>query len=641
MKRASKILTLILIVVFVLSVFAGCDLVGRNTAKYRATVAMTVGDQQITIGKLLDTFNSYYNNYYYYISAGYLTADSLLEMVMNSLLQQYVQVDDYVHNHSTVREANGIKNAEYLTAEQFAYCIKYVKHTSFTTFDGTVLKSLSVKHDIGDAKTEDTSRDFAEYDELLSQTSYAEHHLMENFVSKDADEYFDKYYKDANINFASFENLVGDYVYTDTTKAAAQTIIDELNERIEDDSDEITFDEYVEAQQKAIDQYSDTVKNNYGITLQEFMEAQVADMVTSCILALWSYEKYSKLDITKDIDSTNKILAQDQAAKFKINGDFNSFITGLNNSSFIYGVPNDMQGKYVFVKNILIPFTSQQSASLSAQADGYGGTDTPAYKKMRNELATKIAAEYFDSDKYDADIEKIFTDTGLLKEDTDEDAERKYEKLTGLFTTDSEGNIAIDEAGILGNFFGSNNKVITMGELDEAETIVELMKRFNTDVGQHSNRYDYVVYVGEDWKDYKHSWVEEFYTAVNMLKPEGKGEFARENLKKYVMCVSTYGVHIIYIDSFVEDHIYDYKDVDWANAWKATEKLDYVRYKAEFDKQANKAAKDALKEIEDKYIGEKSDIVTVNKQFKKFLKHNNFTFDFENFLKIARQNGLA
>ena len=90
MKRASKILTLILIIVFVLSVFAGCDLVGRDVKLYRATTVMTVGDQQITIGKLLDTFNSYYNNYYYYISAGYLTADTLMEMVMEDLVIQYM-----------------------------------------------------------------------------------------------------------------------------------------------------------------------------------------------------------------------------------------------------------------------------------------------------------------------------------------------------------------------------------------------------------------------------------------------------------------------------------------------------------------------------------------------------------------------
>ena len=637
MKKASKILTLILIVVFVLSVFAGCDLVGRNVAKYRSTTAMTVGEQEITIGKLLDTFNSYYNSYYYYISAGYLTADSLLEMVMNSLTQQYMQIDDYVTRHKhdlnlTTALKGVVKNAEYLSEEQFAYCIKYVKYTSFTTFDTTVLTTLSVKHDIGDAKEEDTSRDFTEYEEI-EESTYAAYLLNQSFVDEDADEYFEKYY--SNIKFTSIEGLIDGYVYS--TEAEAKAILDELNDRLEDESDEITFDEYQNAQQKAIDQYSDGIKNSYGITLQEFMEGQVADMVSSSILALWKDEKHSGIHarVIEEVKKTDETYAKDQEGKFALNDDFDSFITGLSDSSFIYEVPETMREKYVFVKNILIPFSAEQTALLNAHSDAsYGGTDTDAYIKLRNLLATEIVAEYFDSEKYDETIEShYFSDEKWFKDNTDEDSKRKYEKIGGLFTLDGD-SIAIDPASVLGQFFLANGEVAAMtekGDNAKSETIIELMKRFNTDVGQHSNRYDYVVYVGQDWEDYSHSWVKEFYTAVNELMHDSEGNLLKDNTGKYAMCISTYGVHIIYVEGFVEEQIYDYKAIDWTKlkSWNDTSKLSYTRYKEEFDSQSSDLIKEELEKLQAKYFTE--DKITVNGQFQRFLKDNGFTFDFGKF----------
>ena len=630
MKKASKILTLILIVVFVVSVFAGCDLIGRNTAKYRATTAMMVGDQEIKVGKLLDTFNSYYNNYYYYISAGYLTADSLMEMVMSSLLQQYMQVDDYVQRHKSDSdvvnsELKGVvKNSEYLTAEQFAYCVKYAKFSSFSTFDNSVLTTLSAKHDIGNEKQEDTSRDFAEYDDLHGAESYAMYLLNKNFVDEDADEYFDKYYGDI-IDFSSIKDLVDGYVYKNEEDAA--TILQELNDRLEDEDDEITFDEYVDAQQKALDQYSDSINSSYGISLQQFMENQVADMVTSCIISLWSYEHYKDIDIVDIVKEANVTLAEEQRARFAYNDDFDSFITSLSNNSYIYNVPKDKQGKYVFVKNILIPFTAEQSALLSAHSDTYGGTDTPGFEKLRNDLATEIAAEYFYSEKYDEKIEALFAD--FLHENEDEDVDRKYELIDNVFTV-KDGKIAINGEGVLGDFFGDNGKVNSMADKNESQTIEELMKRFNTDVGQHSNRYDYVVYVGDDWEDYKHSWVKEFYTAVNELRDD---EGAFNGKGKYAMCVSNYGVHIIYVEDFVEKSVYDYENINWAEDWKDTSSLSYTRYKAEFDKQVNKATKDALNELKKKYFAEDSELIDATKHFKRFLKDNEFTFDLAEYKK--------
>ena len=164
MKRASKILTLILVVVFLFSIFAGCDLVGKDVKKYRQTAVLTVGNEQITVGKLLDTFNSYYNNYYYYISYGYFTLEDVLDLAVQSLVTQYMKLDAYKTNSATatytLTNADGFENAKYLTQEQFDYCVSYVRYVVFNSFDGNVLEKIEAKYDLNDKEAEDTSRDF-------------------------------------------------------------------------------------------------------------------------------------------------------------------------------------------------------------------------------------------------------------------------------------------------------------------------------------------------------------------------------------------------------------------------------------------------------------------------------------------------
>ncbi|MCH5152311.1 MAG: hypothetical protein J1F65_06670, partial [Clostridiales bacterium] len=187
-------------VVFVFGVFASCDvLIGKDVAKYRSQVAMTVGSQEITIGKLLDTFNSYYNNYAYYISYGLMTMDDLVEMVVSSLTQQYMQIDDYVTKHANDDLNTDLKGkatyAEYLESWEFEYCIKYVRHIAFKTFDASVESQVAAKYDLKDAEAEDTSRNFTEDDDLFGAESYAQYLYKKNFDATETNEYFDKYYR--------------------------------------------------------------------------------------------------------------------------------------------------------------------------------------------------------------------------------------------------------------------------------------------------------------------------------------------------------------------------------------------------------------------------------------------------------------
>lgn len=623
MRKASKILTLILIVVFVLSVFAGCDLIGRDVAKYRSTDVMQIGNETITVGKLLDTFNSYYNQYYYYISAGYLNAESLLEMAMSSLIRQYSQIDDYVQNHEPVTPdlKDKAHNAEYLTEDEFEYTIKYVRYLAYNAFDQYLDDNVASKYDLDAVATEDTSRNFSEPDKLLDDTSYAKHLYLQNFVSDDADEYFEKYYP-ADTSFDTID--IDGYVY-DANSEFVQKRVDEYNERrSEDEENELTVDEYISIQQDTLKQYGDTVNNNYGISLEVFLSNQLDDMISGCIVAKWNYEQYSDLE---EADDLQEVLANNYETLKKafqtdlnINDNFNSFITGLSSSSYLYNVPEDHANEYVFVKNVLIPFTSAQTNRLTNRSNQLGTKDDVRYTSVRDYEATLIEADYFYSDKYDSALEDLFAD--FLTENTDEDSDDKYEKLTGIFTIDND-KLVVNPNGILGQFFNADGSVNAMPNMSEDDTIIELMKRFNTDVGQHTAQYDYVVYVGDD-EDYSHNWVSEFVDAT-------KEAMAAGGAGHYALGVSDYGVHIVYVVGFVDDFTFEFKFGDRMDTSTASYRL----FKDYFENQVSLRTQDASNELLKKYIDDNK--ISMQPVFKKFLKDNNFTFDFDEFVEEMKE----
>lgn len=601
MKKVTKILTVILVVVMVLSVFAGCDLVGKDTAKYRKAVAMQVGSQDITVGKLLDTFNSYYNSYYYYISLGYLTADSLLEMVVSSLYQQYAIVDSYISSHTTKSHdlASFCANAGYLDREEVEFCISYVKYSIFKAFDSEVETSVSAKYELNDAEEEDTSRDFTKYDDLTGYSSYAEYKYQQNFVNEDMEEYFEKYYTGLDLGKdGSLE------VYS--SEAAAKIKLDELNDRIEGE-DKMSLDELQKFQANALKRYTSAIKSNYGITIDEFIVNQVADMVVSIIGAKHNYEVYGALEgdnLAATLEQLKKhlqTLTDAQKAGFNINENFDAFITSLNSSSFIFDVPEEFADQYVFVKNILIPFSGSQSNILNNLANRLGSTERDEYIRIRNQFAAEVVADDFLSEK-------------------DEDGE--YAKVENIFQL-VDGELVINPDGALGQYFGANGVVTAMEGKSQDDTIIELMKQYNTDIGQHTAAFDYVVRVGAP-DDYHHNWVDEFV--------EGSKIAAELGTKHYALAVSSYGVHIIYVVDYVKPQQFLF---DASNYLSDTSTPSYKLFTTYFNSQMSLLIEEKVEQIQKDY----ADKVTVNKVFSRFLKDNGFKFDIDSFLaEIAKED---
>ena len=607
MKKAGKILSLILVVILVCGVLTGCAMFGKNASKYRALTAMEIGDEKITVGKVLDTFNNLYSNNQAYINAGYITLDSILESTVTSLLNQYMKVDSYVKKHTPENHAYAetYHNAGYLTTSEIEYCLRYIKYVSFKTFDSSVLAQLSVKREIKAAESEDTSRDFSELDKIENGQSYSEYLYAQNFVNEDMDEYFDKYYNGIELGN---DTSVEAYVYT--TEEAAKTIVDELNERLEE-GDPISVQDYMDAQRKVVDQYKRSVKNTYELDFDTFVKNQVEDMVSSVIVAKYNYEVYSKIDAADNLNGETGILTtlQDNylkkktatANEYALKNNFVSFIENLSASPYIYDVPQEYADSYVFVKNILIPFNDNQKAILTSISNSMGGqTTSDEYKALRNYYATKISGDDFtsakdDDGKYTTRIENIFAIVG--------------------------DELVIDQSGPLAKYFDDNGNVLIpdtyAGGTTKTDVIIDLMKKYNTDTAQHSAQYDYVVRVDNPPAGYKHNWVTEFVDAT---------KYAVENNKEYALAVSEYGVHIIYISGKVQDRTFDFA-ANYLNASMP----EYRLFKDYFGKQQTKRLNDDLEALKKDYV--ENNLIVRNKMFDRFLKDNNLSFDFDKMLK--------
>ena len=590
MKRASRILTLILIVVFLFGIFAGCDLVGKNTARYRDAVAINVGKQEIRVGKLLDTFNSYYNNYYYYIAYGQFTVDDVLNLAIKSLISQYMKVDAYTAVETNKQQPNykgEYAKGEFLSEAQLNYCISFVTYLVFESFDESVLEKVEAKFELNDEETEDTSRDFYEYDDLKGAATYSEYYLNQNFENEDLDEYLEKYYGGKADALLDQSDLLKLY------QASAEAKVAELNDRLDEDADKIEPDYYQDLQKSVFRQYETTVKNSYAIDFDEFIKRQIEDMIVSGIVNLYNYDVYKVIDTDPDVRKRLKenyeINSAAQAAEFEFGTKFDEFVTGLSSTDFIYNVPEESKEQYVFVKNILIPFSAEQTAKLNSLRADLGTADSDQYIKYRNFQAGQIVADDFNSEK-------------------NEDGE--YTKLTKNPFVFEGGEVKINpECEELSAYLADGNVTAMEGKTVD-ETLVELMKRFNTDTAQHSAVYSYVVRINAP-ENYKHQWVDEFVKATEDAMEKGLGH--------YGIGVSNYGVHIVY----VEDYVKALGEPDFDKNYLDTSTVEYKLFKNYFETQTTKLLSAKLEELQESY----KDKISESKVFKTFLKENGLDYD--------------
>ena len=627
MKKITRLVSILLMAVLVLGVLSGCAMFGKNTAKYREQTAITVGNQKVSIGKIVDTFNNYYNSYYSYVSQGYITADSLFGMVMSSVYTQYMKVDSYITEYKDQTYTHSLSDfcdyAKYLTEDEMKYVISYIKYLIFTNYDSAVESQLESDYDLGDEKeSEDTSRDFTEYDDWDGTTSYNAYLLSQNFTNEDMDEYFANYYGGT----VSYDIDISSYVYDSADSNGAAKRIADYNARIDDEEKELTFDAYKEIQQNVYNKYNKSIENSYGISMSEFIKNQISDAVVSCLVNKYNSATSKDLETADQLEEIFTALTANyqkdksaQAASFNFGTEFTTFIEDLSDGDYIYNVPSDY--KYIFVKNILVPFTDAQKAKLTNYANTLGISESSlddcddlekknAYIAYRNQLATEIVA-----DKYTLQDGKFVFD---------EDGEFATTEESNLFALDSAGKLVMgsNTDSDLVKYLNGGNVTAISGKT-KSETIVELMKEYNTDTAQHTAAYDYVVRIDAP-ADYTAKWVAEFVAAAEEAYSTGK--------ETYALCVSTYGVHIVYYSDDVTAFV-----PDFAANYNKTNTLEYKLFKSYYDTKADDMLDEAVEELKkDYYItaDNSQSKIKKTKVFENFVKDQGFTFDFDESITV-------
>lgn len=605
MKKVSKALVLALVAVLMLDILCGCASFTKVTDTYREQKAIQVGEETITIGKLIDTFNNYYNTYSSYVSAGYVTTDYLLQLAVSSLYTQYMKVDAYKQSdagkaaaqNSTISDTMGLANAEYLTQDELDFAVKYVKYLLFTTIDEIVDNYIEVYgFELEDEEEEDTSRDFVEYDDL-GDMSYSEYVYQQNFENEDMSDYLDKYYPNLKATLTVDES---EYVLSEDIAAVR---VGELNDRLADDSTEqITVADYIQWQKDALVIYKKSVKQNYEYDIVQLLKIQSEDMILSLLVEKYEYNIYSEIDSESGLSATLSALQseyeklkENQTAEFKIDNDFVSFIEDLSDDSYILDVPDGYD--YIFVKNILIPFTDEQTTILSSLEDQLGSTDNEKYIAARNEIAASIVAEDY----------------------TQQDENGDNIKVSGLFALDENGEVVINSSGLFAAYFGEDGFVIKGSDDASAdETIINLMKKYNTDTAQHSTIYDYVVRVGDIPDGYSSPWETNFTNAAIAAYDLTEDHQAGT----YQIAVTSYGVHIVYYSAKVEAQVLTFT----ADSIKDTTSPAYRMFKSYFEDQQSTLVDEAVEALQKEYYTSK---IKKLAGLDTFLNDNGFTFDFE------------
>ncbi len=616
MKKVSKIITLILVVALLCTVLSGCAMFGRNAKNYRATVMANIGSQTITVGSVLDAFNTQYNNYYYYIANGYFTAEQVFEIAVSSLYEQAIKVDAYVSNNDAVTTNTTYANGEYLTADELNFVVTYVKYLIFDNFDSQVESYLSADFEFEAVEEEDTSRDFLEPDEIDGQT-YADYVYSQNYVNEEMSDYLKDYYGITDTTTLSGDTKIDSYVFA--TEEAAKATLDDYNDRLDDDATKLDFATLKANQEKVLKYYGKTIKNSYGIEIEDFIVEQIESMIKSIIVAKYNYNLYKEIQGANKDKTIAALIANadglkaNQSADYILNNNFDSFITALSDTSYIYAVDDTMVQDYIFVKNILVPFTDEQTQYLSNLAQTLGSTESDEYLTAREQLAAEIIADDFTSDKND-------------------DGEYTT-KVEGLFKYEN-GKLAVDTTNSAwGGLLNADGSVAGDDLSAKTANIVGLMKKFNTDTAQHSKVYDYVVRVGND-DHYTQPWVTEFVTAAKEAKALGVGS--------YSICVSSYGIHIVYYSDDVTVQNFDqstFDDVLGELDTNLTTTPAYKVFKAYFESQSSTIVNDDLKELRETYYSlYEEGKISATKEFAKFIKDNGLEYTFEDMIAVEEDD---
>ena len=505
MTKFKKFLSIALLAVFSLTFLVGCGLFVVNEQRYREQVVMEVGAETVTLGELIDYFDTNGSSLVQQGQDVQTVWDSLFAV----FIQQKILVNEYKTAFSeadknTSELARKYENGEYLDDATIEYLQLAVFSTFYAALDELTMENLSTKFTFADETKSD-------YQEMIDHSGEADGWTPaedDSFLDADAlEKDMEKYPADQD-----YEHI--NYVFSEDDERLQDILID-LNDRLEkanSQDPDVTAADYIEAQEKAVTSTTRNLRSNRSMTMDEYFVYAIEEQILSQIANEYLFGKYDEYvgKITEaDFNTRLENLREQAEAQFSQNvSAFADFISEISDSDFIYYVPEEYAGEYHYIRSILIPFSDEQTALLELAKAEYG-ENSAAYKTYRDSLAQGITVKDYSTDDKGVDTE-ISVATLLDRSNT---------------------------------FDGVSLADVTR------EQIIEWTYKYNTDPGMFNPVRGYIVSESpSNMTGSGETYVAEFLEGARYLIAENNGGGGTNA----TAVVTDYGIHILCYDGAVE-----------------------------------------------------------------------------------------
>lgn len=600
-----KFVAILLVVLVLATVFAGCDIITKNdervSKKVLATVSFGEHTDTVTRGDVLSSFNSY--GYYYVYYYGY-TYEETFKLLTKSLAQRKLLVlyAKYYLNGKSMSFGNDIASVEKLlhpqevahavdaTNDSFEESTKSIiedlekeakANQGSTTTDSGNVKVIStadsteykvgdvidindfqieITNDKGETETKEITSDMVK--EIPSTATTGKKKLVVTYEGKDYS--IELTVKSLDARSQRPTEGEADWTYDETLGDGAVTI--PLKWTDKDFVSEHKDSEYFE---KAVAKLKKNLETNYSdyekfyeeqlesMLLSHFQRQLLADNFTSEQIAA-ELSKKAALEVATDRETYEKLASQYAT-------DLGSDVTGI--------AVHPTEG-YGYVYNILLKFSDKQSAELKKYASGgaYFSSEE-VYKQVREMLTNEITVNVsnlkytkeLDCDKHTCDNEGCIGDCDKHAECTDVNCpDRAYvatdvpvQTVLSWIRSDLEAAASIENA--------YERQMATL------EVATEWLYRVNDDPGMFAtDTYNGVTGKGNGYlitpEGEKSTYVDEFTALGRALVKKGLGSFdtgSTENASDFGFsttpseniwyCITDYGIHIMIVSFIPHD----------------------------------------------------------------------------------------
>jgi len=382
MTKFKKFLAIIALTVFSLTFLVGCGLFVLNEERYRDQVALTVGEEIVTLGEVIDYLDT---NGAAYLASGY-TTQQIWDMLFPQFIQQKVMLNEYKTTHTASNNSQLAKqiggNAAYLDDATLVYIQKAVYVSFYESLDSLTIKELKEDFTFADEKT---SKD---YPDMIDRTGNGQ------WTPEDEDSLLDASSLDKTLakNYLAQDFKTINYVFGESDVIVIEKV-DDINGRLKkqnDDDEDVRVKDYINAQNAAVSTMTKNIKNSKNMTLQEYVDDAVRKQVDLQIVNeyLATLYKANQTKITSQMFQTrlDNLVAQAEAKYAQDPQAFESFVTNLSDEDFVLYIPEQYRGEYYYVRSALVPFSDEQT-QLLAQAKKRYGENSDTYIAFRNSLA--------------------------------------------------------------------------------------------------------------------------------------------------------------------------------------------------------------------------------------------------------------